>query len=154
MSFFTADICDEQQTKVKVLDPIFKSYGGKSKFKGEIVTIRLEGDNSDLITLLKQEGCQRVCVVDVSGRYVAVVGENLMKLAQMNNWSGIVINGYVRDIVFTKKIDIGLLALGTCPAKSAKGAKGERDVTVSIGGIEIDSGQMLYADEDGVIIVD
>jgi regulator of ribonuclease activity A len=154
MEFFTADLCDELGDKAKTLEPIFNSYGGTEKFAGEIITIKLDEDNTDLITLLQEDGDGRVCVADVSGIYVAVVGENLMKLASKNGWSGIVINGYVRDITFTRDIAVGLLSLGTCPRKSQKKMSGHRDITVEIGGVRISSGQTLYADNDGVIVVD
>ena len=120
MEFYTADLCDELGDKVEVLEPILNSYGGENKFSGKIATIKLDEDNTSLIKLLKKDGNGRVCVVDVGAAYVAVVGENLMKLALKNNWSGIVVNGYVRDITFTQKIGVGLLAIGTCPKKSQK----------------------------------
>jgi regulator of ribonuclease activity A len=77
-----------------------------------------------------------------------------MKLALKNGWSGIVVNGYVRDITFTKDIEVGLIALGTCPKKSQKKAKGILDQIVEFGGVKFKSDYTLYADEDGVIVVD
>ncbi len=153
VDFFTADICDELGDGVQVLDYGFHSFGGKSKFSGKIETIRLDEDNTDLIALLKEDGKGRVCVVDVLGKYVAVVGENLMKLAVQNHWSGLVINGYVRDIALTREIDAGLIALGTCPKRSSKKSSGQRGIAVKFGGVIFEPDNMLYADEDGVIVV-
>ena len=36
-------------------------------------------------------------------RYFAVVGDNLMKFANDNKYEGIIVNGYVRDTVTTKR---------------------------------------------------
>jgi len=154
MEFFTADLCDELGDKVQVLEPILKSFGAKQKFNGKIETILLDEDNSDLITLLKEDGTGKVVVVDVSGVYVAVVGENLMKLAFKNNWNGIVVNGYVRDITYTNKIDVGLMAIGTCPKKSQKKAIGVRDKTVSFGKVKFIPNHTIYVDSDGIITID
>lgn len=154
MEFFTADLCDELGDKVQVLEPILKSFGAKQKFSGKIETILLDEDNSDLITLLKEDGTGKVVVVDVSGVYVAVVGENLMKLALKNNWNGIVVNGYVRDITYTSKIDVGLMAIGTCPKKSQKKATGVREKTVEFGKIKFVPNHTIYVDNDGVIVID
>ena len=98
MTFFTADICDENSDKVSVLDSGYKNFGGATKCQGEIVTIKLDKNNSELIKLLRDEdGTGKVVVVDVNAEFFAVVGENLMKFAQQNNYSGIIVNGYIRD---------------------------------------------------------
>ena len=153
MSFTTADLCDEYGNQVEVLETNLYSYGKTTHFSGEIITIQLDEDNSDLVSILRDEaGEGRVVVVDVNQNYCAVVGDTLMGFAKKNGWAGIVINGYVRDTKITKTIPVGLLALGTCPRKSAKKAPSKRDIILSFGGINFEAGAYLYADEDGVVI--
>lgn len=152
MKSYTADICDKYNKEVQVLDPIFNSYGGVSMCHGEITTIKLFEDNTDLIKLLRDEkGDGKICVVDVKGDYCAVVGENLMKFAYENGWAGIVINGYVRDTHETLQIPVGLFALGTYPLKSTKKADSSRDIELSFAGVTFRVGEILYADNDGII---
>ncbi|NIB40581.1 ribonuclease E activity regulator RraA [Pseudomaricurvus alkylphenolicus] len=153
MTFFTADICDEHSEKTSVLGPGYQNYGGAEKCQGEVVTIKLDRNNSDLITLLRDEdGAGKVVVVDVDREYYAVVGENLMKFAHKNNYAGIVINGYVRDTFQIKDIPVALYALGTCSRKYIPVTSGERDISLTFGDIEVNSGDYLYADMDGVIV--
>jgi len=153
MSFTTADLCDQYGDKVEVLETNLRSYGKTTHFSGEIITIQLNEDNGNLVSMLRDEaGESRVVVVDVNQNYCAVVGDTLMGFAQKNGWAGIVINGYVRDTKITKTIPVGLLALGTCPRKSAKKAPSKRDTTLNFGGIDFEVGAYLYADEDGVVI--
>lgn len=153
MSFSTADLCDEFFDKVRVLNPEFKSYGGKQKVEGTIVTMRLDKNNYDLAQMLKNEpGENRIAVVDVAQKYYAVVGDNLMKFAQDSNWQAIIVNGYVRDTDETKKFDVGLFAIGTCPRKYIPQTKGERGVELSFEGVVFQDGDYLYADNDGIII--
>jgi len=151
MKFYTADLCDEHKENVQVLDPEFKSYGKAQACSGEIVTLKLDEQNGGLITLLKSEGKGRIAVVDVSGKYFAVVGENLMKFAIQNNWAGIIINGYVRDIEQTSQIDVALYALGTCPKKSFKESIYEENIELNFAGVSFIPGDYLYADVDGII---
>lgn len=151
MSFFTADLCDKYDDKVQVLNTGFNSFGGINKFCGQIATCKLIDNNTELIKLLKSEGNGRVCVVDVGAKYVAVVGDKLMAFALENNWSGIIVNGYVRDIVNTKNIDVGLIALGTCPKKAPITNSGECGVNLNFSGVEFVENEYLYADIDGVI---
>jgi regulator of ribonuclease activity A len=153
MKFFTADICDEYSEKVSVLGAGYTNFGGADKCQGEIVTIKLDKNNSDLISLLRDEdGSGKVVVVDVAQEYYAVVGENLMKFAQQNNYSGIVINGYIRDTFQITDIPVALYALGTCPRKSIPVTSGERGISLTFAGVEFNQGDYLYADTDGVIV--
>lgn len=150
---YTADICDTHTDTVSVLSPDYIAYGGAIRCMGMIATVRIDEDNGAIITLLKTPGEGRVLVVDVGGVYCAVVGENLMKLAAQNGWSGILVHGYVRDIHVTRTIDVGLWALGTCPRKSPKKAPGEGGITLTFGGVTFKTGHYLYADADGIIVM-
>jgi len=153
MTFLTADICDENSDKVSVLVSGYKNFGGATKCQGEIVTIKLDKNNSDLIKLLRDEdGTGKIVVVDVDQAYYAVVGENLMKFSHQNNYAGIIVNGYIRDTFQIKDIPVALYALGTCPRKYIPTTSGERDIRLSFGGIDFNCGDYLYADTDGVIV--
>ena len=46
MGFFTADLCDNFSDKTEVLGPDFHSYGGNKKFKGEVITVKLNKNNN------------------------------------------------------------------------------------------------------------
>jgi len=153
MSVFTADLCDEHSDKVLVLGPGYQNYGAKERCEGTVITLKLDKNNADLVAMLRDEdGTGRIMVVDVDREYYAVVGENLMKFAHRNNYAGIVVNGYIRDTEQIKNIPVALYAIGTCPRKAIPVTKGEREVTLNFGGIEIKNGDYLYADTDGVIV--
>ena len=154
MDFSTADLCDEFDEELRVLNKALIPYGGLDRCLGQVVTIKLDEDNSDLITLLKQDGHGKVAVVDAEAKFCAVVGDNLMGFAHKHGWAGIIINGYVRDTRETNSIDVGLWALGTCPRKSKKKAKGEINITLDFGDITIQSDDYLYADIDGIVVSD
>jgi regulator of ribonuclease activity A len=151
MDFFTADLCDKYDDKVQVLDAKLQSFGGLDKCSGKIVTCKLIDNNTELIKILKSEGNGRICVVDVSAKYVAVVGDKLMTLANQNNWAGIIVNGYVRDITNTKDIPVGLFALGTCPKKAPIQNSGEQGIKLQFANVEFVQDDYLYADIDGII---
>lgn len=152
MAFFTADLCDQHSDRVSVLGPGYRNYGGADRCQGEIVTIRLDRNNSELISLLRDEdGTGKVVVVDVGQAYYAVVGENLMKFAHQNHYAGIVVNGYIRDTLQIGDIPVALYALGTCPRKYIPVTRGERHSPLTFGDVRFNSGDYLYADTDGVI---
>lgn len=153
MIFCTPDLCDKFPEEVEVLGPDFYSFGGASAVCGEVVTIKLDKNNYDLAQMLqKEDGKQRIVVVDVDRKYYAVVGDNLMRFAFNNNWAGIIVNGYVRDTPETAKFPVGLFAVGRCPKKYIPQQSAIRDVEITIDDVKINSGDYIYADLDGVII--
>ena len=46
MDFKTADLCDDHSDDLQIADPGFCNYGGRPRFRGEIVTLKLFEDNS------------------------------------------------------------------------------------------------------------
>ncbi|RXJ88198.1 ribonuclease E activity regulator RraA [Arcobacter sp. CECT 8985] len=157
MSFSTADICDDfkDTANIQVLSPKFKSFGGKKKFQGEVITVKLDKSNWLLLSMLRDEkGEGKVVVVDVDQAYFGIVGDRLMAFAKNNNYEAIIINGYVRDTNETVNIDVGLYAVGTCPQRNFDKTQSARDVELNFEGVTVKSGDYIYADCDGVIITD
>ena len=75
-----------------------------------------------------------------------------MGFAKKNNWKAIILNGYVRDTDTTKDIEVGLLAIGTCPLRNFEITNSQRDIELNFGGVTFNTGDYIYADYDGVII--
>lgn len=147
------DICDDFFDEIAVLEPLFTDYGGKSKFSGEIVTIKCFEDNSLVRDAVRTQGRGRVLVVDGGGSLRhALLGDLLAAEAAENNWQGLLINGCVRDVEILETIDLGVKALNCYPVKTEKRGEGRLDVNVSFAGARIRPGQFLYSDTNGVIV--
>ena len=154
MNFEVADLCDDNQDKnIQVLGPSFKNYGGKIQCSGRIVTIKLDKSNWRLLEMLRDEdGEGKIVVVDNAEYFYGVVGDKLMAFAKKNNWQAIILNGYVRDTIHTKDIDVGLYAIGTCPLRNFEKTNSTRGIQLSFGGVTFHDNDYLYADSDGVIL--
>ncbi len=153
--FATADLCDEFGEGVRVAEPVFRDYGGASSFRGPVATVRVFEDNVLVREALEEDGRGRVLVVDGGGSTrCALVGGRLAALAHENGWAGIFVNGCIRDSAEMSPLPIGVKALNTSPRKSAKEGTGERNVPVDFAGIEVSSGEYLYADEDGIVVAE
>lgn len=111
----TADLYDRHPEQVQVATSGFCDYGGVYAFWGTIATVQCFEDNSLVRSSLEQPGQKRVLVVD-GGRSVrcALLGDQLARIAHTNGWSGLIINGCIRDSEIIKTIDIGIKAVGTC----------------------------------------
>lgn len=154
MYYSTADLCDNNQDKtIQVLPPEFKNYGGLEGFEGRVVTLKLNKSNWDLIELLKDKSSEdKIIVVDVDKAFFGVVGDKLSAIAEKNGIKAIIINGYVRDTNETKNFKLGLLALGTCPLRNFERTESQKDIELKFGGVTFNSGDFIYADQDGILI--
>jgi regulator of ribonuclease activity A len=149
----TADLYDEHATMVKVLTPMFRSYGGVAAFHGEIATVKVYEDNKLVRETLDNDGKGKVLVIDGGGSLrTALIGDKLAQLALDNHWAGIIVNGCIRDTSAIKKIALGIRALNANPARPTKTGSGEVRIPVSFGGVTMTPGEHIYADEDGILV--
>ena len=123
MSFATCDLCDDFDGKpeygLRVVEPMFRIYGGAPAFAGPIATLKVFEDNSLVRERLGEPGEGRVLVIDGGGsRRCALVGDQLGELAVKNRWAGIVVYGCIRDSAVIAQQAIGVRALDTHPKKS------------------------------------
>lgn len=152
MNIKTADLCDVHEAKVTIAQPLFQSFGAKKSFDGEIVTVKVFEDNVLVKEMLGKDGKGKVLVVDGGGSLrCALMGDLLGKMAQDNEWAGVIINGCIRDSAEINTMPIGVKALNTIPIKSKKGGVGEINVPVNFAGVTFTPGEFVYSDEDGII---
>ncbi len=153
MTILTADLCDEFAADIQVADPVFRIYGGRRNFGGQVVTLRVFEDNLLLKSALEEPGLGRVLVVDGgASQRCALLGGNIARLAAENGWSGVIINGCIRDRAEVDATDIGVRALNTCPRRSRKQGLGDRDVDLFVAGVDVRPGDYLFADDDGIVV--
>ena len=156
--FHTADLLDQHEDaaragRVRVVEPMFRAFGGRPRFHGAIATLKVFEDNSLVRTALEEAGKGRVLVVDGGGSMrCALLGDQLAELAEENDWAGVVVNGCIRDSAAIGELGVGVKALGVHPLKSVKRGVGERDIPVRFAGVNFIPGHYLYADEDGLIV--
>jgi regulator of ribonuclease activity A len=150
----TADLVDDIGPDVRSCDVQFRQFGGRTQFAGPISTVRCLQDNALLKSVLSTPGEGGVLVIDGEGSlHTALVGDVIAELARSNGWAGLVVHGAVRDAATLRELDLGIKALGTNPRKSSKTGAGERDVTVSFGGVTFAPGDIAYSDDDGIVVV-
>jgi len=153
MTFKTADLFDDFADRVQVCDPVFRDFGGRRRFWGTISTVKCFEDNSLVKAALAEPGEGRVLVVDAGGSLrCAMLGDLLAASAVENGWSGVLMFGCVRDSVDIAGMALGVKALAANPRKSEKRGEGQRDISVSFGGVCFRAGEHIYCDEDGILV--
>ena len=149
----TPDLSDKYPDKDFLLD--FQCFSKIKSMHGQISTVFCPDDNSFVREMLSENGHQKIMFIDgAKSKNVALLGDNLAKLAIENNWSGIIVNGRIRDAEIISQLDVAIFALGTCPRKSSKKNQGKKNIELSIDGLTIKPGDWVYADINGILISD
>jgi len=155
----TCDLCDahkgDRSGAFRVLPPVFRDFGARSTFHGPVSTVKCFEDNSLVKAAVESPGQGRVLVVDGAGSLQrALLGGNLGAAAAKNGWAGLVIDGCVRDLAELAACDIGIRALAPLPLPTERAGQGQRDVVLQIRGVWVRPGDWLYADADGIVLLD
>jgi regulator of ribonuclease activity A len=158
MTFATTDLCDDNANllddgRLAALPPVFRHYGKHVSFCGRVTTLKVHEDNALVRAVLETPGNGNVLVVDGGGSLRrALVGGQLGLLAQDNGWSGIIVDGCIRDTDEINACEIGVRALGAHPQRGSKKGAGERNLRVHIQGVPVNPGDWIYADADGILV--
>jgi len=155
MTFTTANLCDHHSTEehFQIAEPMFKAYGARPFFCGQITTAKVFEDNSLVHTILQEKVTTRVLVIDGGGSHrCALIDADIARMAADNGWQGIVIYGCIRNAADIDQIPLGIRALHTHPLNSHQKNRGDRDLLVSFAGVNFKKDHFLYADTDGIIV--
>lgn len=94
-------------------------------------------------------------VVDAGGRTdIAGWGENHSARCQARGVSGALINGAIRDVAGIRRLGFPVFHLGASPIASRWDQEtAEIGGPVVVGGVQIRPGDVLVADEDGLVVI-
>jgi len=156
----TADLCDlaleAPQAGLRILPPAYRAFGGRSWYFGALVVVSMPTPDHvpSLASLLSTPGEGRVLLVDAGGVPThAVLGDRMAAMAVQSGWSGIVIHGYVRDTSVLARMPVGVHALGSVPNRAPAMVPAAAGVQLTLHGQAFRTGDWLYADDDGVIVL-
>jgi regulator of ribonuclease activity A len=153
MEYSTPDLSDLYPALVRVAEPVFRDFGGRRSFGGEIVTVRCFEDNSLVKENAGKPGRGKVMIVDGGGSVrKALLGDLIAETAQKNGWEGLVIYGAVRDVDAIAGLELGVKALASIPLKTERNGAGELNVPVTFAGVTFSPGEYVYADSTGIIV--
>ncbi len=86
--------------------------------------------------------------------YNGLWGELLSTASQIRGARGAIIDGYIRDVRKIKQLQFPLWCTGTKPVDSAgRGLTLAFDCTVKCGGVLVHPGDVVFGDEDGVVVI-
>ncbi len=94
-----------------------------------------------------------VIVVQAGDMSYAMSGGNVCATAQERGIAGFVIDGVIRDVAEVREVGFAVLARGVSPVPGQKKALGTLNQPIICGGVAINPGDMVIADEEGIAIL-
>lgn len=122
---------------------------------GAALTVKTRpGDNLMVHKALAMAQPGDVIVVDAGGDLTnAIIGGLMAATAQRKGVAGIIIHGAIRDSGEIAESNFPVYAAGVTHRGPYKDGPGEINVTVSFGGMVIQPGDLILADEDGCLSI-
>ena len=128
----------------------------KSPLLGTAFTVRMPaGDNLMFHKAMDMAQPGDIIMIDVGGGIErSIFGELMVTYCRERGISGIVCDGAIRDAEGLSKLtDFAVYAKGVTPNGPYKNGPGEINVPIVIGGKQVNPGDIIVGDEDGVIII-
>ncbi|PAE27341.1 hypothetical protein CHI07_19895 [Paenibacillus sp. 7884-2] len=138
------------------MDPSIKSMLYDVKVVGTAFTARTNVNDSTMVHKAVSSAKEGdVIVIDRTGDTKhACVGEVVAYAAKSRKISGIIIDGPCTDIQAIREIGIPVFATGLSPITTKLyGESGEINTTVQCGGVTVNPGDLIIADDNGVLVL-
>ncbi len=148
------NVCDAQG-RVGALDYRIKPVSEASQFCGTALTVD-SGPRDNLAAWAALEIAKpRDIILITTGGHLAtsVAGDLYVGMAHNAGVAGIVTDGVVRDIAGINEVGIPVFARGICANSPWKNGPGRIGLPIVIGGVDVNSGDIVAGDRDGVVVV-
>jgi 4-hydroxy-4-methyl-2-oxoglutarate aldolase len=146
-----ADILGRGQVMDIGVRPLWSPMG---RVAGPAFTVRCApGDNLMLHAAIYRAEPGSVLVVEAGDADYALAGGNVCAIAQRRGIAALVTDGVIRDLAEVREIGFPVFARGVIPAPGAKLAASPLNGRVRCGGADVDAGDIVVADEEGIAVV-
>jgi regulator of RNase E activity RraA len=95
-------------------------------------------------------------VIVISGSFEMVYslwGGVMSAMAKKKGIAGVVTDGLVRDVQQTREVGLPMWAIGLTPSGPSKNGVGQINTTIACGNVVVSPGDIILADEDGVVVI-
>lgn len=154
--FPTPDISD-QMNRLYAMNSSIRPYSDPQlRLIGPACTVKVfPGDNLMVHKCLDVAKPGDVVVVDASSSTMnAVLGDTISMKARHRGIAGFVIDGLVRDVPAIRELgDFPVFARGVTPIGPLHRGPGELNYPISAGGIVVNPGDLIVADQNGVVVI-
>jgi len=151
----TAAISDAMVPQLSGMDSEIKSVIGNVNIAGPAVTARCyPGDERALFAAIDIAKQGDIIVVDARGVKQAALGGGIgFGYCWLKGIEGVVIDGATRDVEELKDYGFPVFARATTPTSAVSASMGQINVPIQCGGVNVNPGDIIIGDVDGVVVV-
>jgi regulator of RNase E activity RraA len=135
-----------------IVDPAVGAMIPDVRMAGPAFTVLAEDDHLPVMGALAEAAPGDVLVIATNGGTRAVFGELFATEARRRGLAGIVADGYCRDLRGLRAIGLPVFARGTTPRSGTTVSRSAFGQTISVGGVEVCPGDIVFGDDDGLLI--
>lgn len=147
-----ACLCDANK-KLRVMDPAIRPVLKDHRMIGMAHTVHCKDDFLSVMKALKEAKEGEVLVIDAEGEKIAVAGELFTIEAKRKGLAGIVIDGGYRDSRHLNEIELPVYSRYITPMAGTVSQIFETQVSVTCGGVPVDPGDIIFGDDDGLVVI-
>jgi 4-hydroxy-4-methyl-2-oxoglutarate aldolase len=135
-----------------VVDPAVRAMMADVRMAGPAFTVVAEDDHLPVMSALGEAAPGDVLVIATNGGSRAVFGELVATEASRRGLAGIVADGFCRDLRGLRQIGLPVFARGTTPRSGTAVSRAPLGATIVCGGVEVSPGDIVFGDDDGLLI--
>jgi regulator of RNase E activity RraA len=144
-------VSDADKT-LPVVDADVRAMLPDVRMAGPAFTVVAEDDHLPVLSALGEASAGDVLVIATNGRRLAVAGELFATEARRRGLAGVVIDGWCRDLRGLRRIGLPFFARGTLPKSGSTVSRARLGVPIRCGGVDVAPGDVVFGDDDGVMI--
>jgi regulator of RNase E activity RraA len=144
-------LCDADKG-LPVVDPAIRAMVPDVRMAGPALTVIAPDDHLPMFSALAAASPGDVLVVVNAGGSRAVCGELFATEAKRRGLAGIVIDGLCRDVAGLRRLGLPFFARGTVPASGGTVSRAALGQRVRCGGVDVQPGDIVFGDDDGLVI--
>jgi 4-hydroxy-4-methyl-2-oxoglutarate aldolase len=156
-AFATISPCTfaEVVTRDRVMDPAIRPlWQPMPRLAGPAYPVACPaGDNLMLHVAIHRAPAGSVIVCAAGDSNWAMAGGNVCAYAKQRGIAGFVVDGVIRDIAETRKNAFPVFGRGVIPIPGIRKTPGLIDVAVVCGGVTVAPGDVVIADEEGIVVL-
>ncbi|MDZ4832450.1 MAG: RraA family protein [Candidatus Melainabacteria bacterium] len=148
----TSSLCDSRKT-LRVMSPQIRPLQPGTKILGVARTVSVLDDFLTVIKALHEAQAGEVLVIDGRGGERALLGELFSAEARRKGLAGIIVDGACRDSESIRAMGYPVFSRHVTPMAGTCNQLFGTQVSITCGGIAVEPGDIVFGDDDGVIVL-
>jgi RraA family protein len=146
-------ICDADKS-TRVMSGAIRCRAQNPRACGPAYTVKCTDDFFAVARAVETASPGDVLVVDGGGTEIALAGELFARAAQARGLAAIIVDGGYRDLGYVSSCSFPIFSRHVTPMAGSVTNLGELQVPIRCGGVSVSPGDVVVADQEGIVVLD